>query len=335
MCIIGLIASVIVGLVPAIAYAGFVIWLDRHEREPWWLLLLSFMWGAIPGVIIALIAQTLLDIPTTWVLAQASLAYEIVGSSLWAPITEEIAKGLGVILIMVLAHREIDSILDGIIYGALAGLGFAFTEDVLYFGASLAEEGWGSWAFVVMLRTIPFGLNHALFTGLTGAGVAAAYLSRKMWIRLLAPVAGLAAGMGFHSIHNLGASLAGESCAPICAAFLFDWAGILMLGVLIVLVWRQEKSWLSSQLPGEVNEMVYRTLTSWQAWQGTRWRALLRGDLTNWRQWGRVRQAATELAFKKQHLTTRQEDLRLLAEIDEHRRRLIDLGAALPAEHLD
>jgi hypothetical protein len=129
MCIIGLIASVIVGLVPAIAYAGFVIWLDRHEREPWWLLLLSFMWGAIPGVIIALIAQTLLDIPTTWVLAQASLAYEIVGSSLWAPITEEIAKGLGVILIMVLAHREIDSILDGIIYGALAGLGFAFTED--------------------------------------------------------------------------------------------------------------------------------------------------------------------------------------------------------------
>jgi RsiW-degrading membrane proteinase PrsW (M82 family) len=334
MCVAGLIASVIVGLIPAIAYAGFVIWLDRHEREPWWLLLISFMWGAIPSVVMALIAQTLLDIPTTWVLTQASLAYEIVGSSLWAPITEEIAKGMGIILIMILAHREIDSILDGIIYGALAGLGFAFTEDVLYFGASLAEEGWGSWAFVVLLRTVPFGLNHALFTGLTGAGLAAAYLGRKMWIRLLAPVAGLAAGMGFHSVHNLGASLAGESCAPVCASFLFDWAGILMLGVLVVLVWRQEKSWLSSHLPGEVNETVHRTLTSWQLWQGARWRALLSGDLASWRRWGRVRQSATELAFKKQRLTSREGDLRLLREIDEHRQRLVDLGAAVPPEHV-
>jgi RsiW-degrading membrane proteinase PrsW (M82 family) len=335
MCFVGLIVSVVVGLVPAIAYAGFVIWLDRHEREPWWLLLLSFMWGAIPGVIMALVAQALLDIPTTWVLAQGNLAYEVVGSSVWAPITEEIAKGLGIILIMVLAHREIDSVLDGIIYGALAGLGFAFTENVLYFGASLAEEGWGSWAFVVLLRTVPFGLNHALFTGLTGAGVAAAYLSRKPSLRIVAPVAGLAAGMGFHSIHNLGASLAGESCAPICVSFLFDWGGIVMLGVLVVLVWRQERGWLSSHLPGEVSDTVYRTLTSWQEWQSTRWRALLGGDLASWRRWGRVRQSATELAFKKQRLTVRQEDLRLLAEIDEHRRRLIHLGAALPSEHLD
>jgi RsiW-degrading membrane proteinase PrsW (M82 family) len=334
MCFVGLILSVIVGLIPTIAYAGFVIWLDRYEREPWWLLLLSFMWGAVPSVIMALIAQTLLNIPTTWVLTQASLAYEIVGSSLWAPISEEIAKGLGIILIMVLAHREIDSILDGIIYGALAGLGFAFTENVLYFGASLTEEGWGSWAFVVLLRTVPFGLNHALFTGLTGAGMAAAYLSRKVSIRLLAPVAGLAAGMGFHGIHNLGASLAGESCAPICVSFLFDWAGILMLGVLVVLVWRQEKGWLSSQLPDEVNETVYQTLTSWQLWQGARWRALFRGDLASWRRWGHVRQSATELAFKKQRLTVREEDLRLIREIDEHRRHLIDLGAALPSEQL-
>jgi hypothetical protein len=265
-----------------------------------------------------------LDIPTTWVLNQTTIAYEIVGSSIWAPITEEISKGLGIILILVLAHREIDSVLDGIIYGALAGLGFAFTENVLYFGMAIVEDGWGSWAIVVLLRTIPFGLNHALFTGLTGAGVAAAYLNRNSLIKLLAVPSGLLAGMGFHGIHNLGASLAGESCAPICMSFVFDWGGVLMLGVLVVLVWRQEKGWIVEQLAGEVSGAVFQTITSWQRWQGARWGALVRGDITTWRKWRQIRQAAAELAFKKQRAADGRQDSQTEKDIERYRQRLVE-----------
>lgn len=324
---LGLGLSVVAGIVPAAFYVGFVVWLDRYEKEPWWLMFLSFLWGAIPAVLAALVAQILLDIPTTWVFDQATLAYEIVGASIWAPVTEELAKGLGVVLILILARREIDSMLDGIVYGALAGLGFALTENVLYFGAAVAEDGWGAWAVIVLMRTIPFGLNHALFTGLTGAGVAAVHLGRTWPIRIIALPAGLIGGIGIHSLHNLGASLAGESCAPICLSFLFDWGGILLLGVLVGLVWRQEKAWILANLPGEVDEQVLKTLTTWRRWQSARWGALLRTDLSGWRRLGQVRQHATEIAFKKQRRAEGGLSPDLDAAIDKHRLKLKALGA--------
>lgn len=325
MCIVGGLLTLIVGLVPTLIYGWFVNWLDQHEKEPWWLLLLSFLWGAVPAVIIALIAQILLDIPTGLLLGDGTLAYEITGGSVWAPLTEEIAKGLGVILIVVLAHREIDSLLDGIIYGAMAGLGFAFTENLLYFGSSLIEGGWGDWGMVVILRTIPFGLNHALFTGLTGLGLAAAYLNRNTLARITLPIVGLAASMIFHAIHNLGASLASLACWSILVSLIFDWGGVLLVGILVVLIWRQERKWIQKQLVGEVDDQLFQILTSWWGWQKARFQALFRADLKHWRLLGKLRQTATELAFKKNQVAQTGLNDRLAQDIDKHRLRLAEL----------
>ncbi|MBN1316724.1 MAG: PrsW family intramembrane metalloprotease [Anaerolineales bacterium] len=325
MILLGLAASVIVGIIPTILYAGFIYWLDRHEKEPWWLLLLSFVWGAVPAVIAALISQILLDIPTTWVLDASSQAYQILGSSIWAPVTEELAKGFGVLVLILLASREIDSILDGLILGALCGLGFALSENVLYFTSAVVEEGWESWFAVVLLRTIPFGLNHALFTGLTGAGAAAAHLSKKGWVKFIAPIGGLLAGILFHSIHNLGASLSGEQLAPLCASFIFDWGGLALLGLLILLVWRQEKRWIAEHLADELDEKLFVIMTSWVDWQNARWSTLLRGDLAGWQHWRQLRQTATEMAFKKQRLTQRGPDPKTEQDIIKYRRRLEEL----------
>jgi RsiW-degrading membrane proteinase PrsW (M82 family) len=330
MCIVGILFSIVAGLIPTVIYGWFVNWLDRHEKEPWWLLALVFVWGAVPAFIVAVVAQLILNVPTTWVLAEEGLASELIGGSVWAPISEEIAKGLGVVLVLVLARREMDSILDGIVYGAMAGLGFAFTENVLYFGGALAEEGWGGWVFVVLLRTIPFGLNHAFFTGLTGAGLGAAYLSLRRAVKLAAPAGGLGAGMLFHGIHNLGASLAAANCLAICFSFVFDWAGIAMLGVLIVLVWRQEKSWMAEQLPGEVNDEVYQLVTSWGQWRRANWQTLLHADRAAWQKLNQTRRAATELAFKKQRLTQRGQDVETQKDIERYRQQLLELGATPP-----
>jgi RsiW-degrading membrane proteinase PrsW (M82 family) len=327
MCIIGLLLSLIAALVPTLIYGWFVNWLDRFEKEPWWLLALVFLWGAIPAFIVAVVAQLILDIPTTWVLAEDTLAYELAGGSLWAPITEEIAKSLGIVLVLVLARREIDSILDTIVFGAMAGLGFAFTENILYFASALAEDGWGGWVFVVLLRTIPFGLNHAFFTGLTGAGLGAAYFGLRTLVKLAAPIGGIIAGMLFHSIHNLGASLAATNCVTICFSFVFDWSGILMLGLLVALIWRQEKSWMVLHLADEVTDEVYQLATSWRNWRSARWKALIQADMTTWRKLGYTRQAATELAFKKHQLARRGGDAKTQKEIEGYRQRLAELGA--------
>ena len=42
-CLLGVILSVCAALLPAAAYAWFVNWLDRHEKEPWWMLALAFV----------------------------------------------------------------------------------------------------------------------------------------------------------------------------------------------------------------------------------------------------------------------------------------------------
>ena len=60
-----------------------------------------------------------------------------------APIVEEFAKGLGVFLIFVSARRAFDGPIDGIVYGALVGAGFAFTENIQYFAVSFIEGGVG------------------------------------------------------------------------------------------------------------------------------------------------------------------------------------------------
>ncbi len=320
--IFGLILCFIAGLIPAAIYGWFVNWLDQHEKEPWWLLALVFAWGAIPAVIMALIAQILLDVPTTWVLPNGGLAYEVVGGSVWAPLTEEITKGLGVLLILLVAHREVDNVLDGIIYGAMAGLGFAFTENLLYFGGALAEGGWGAWVFVVLLRTIPFGLNHAFFSGWFGAGLSLVYLSRRRWTKILAPIGGFAAAVIFHGLHNLGAALAGENPLIICLTFLGNWGGILLLGVIIYLIWRQERQWISAHLSGEFSDDTYHVISSWRRWNGLRMEALLRGKLGRWRQLGQLRHIATELAFKKQRLAERGPDERTNQDIEKYRQQL-------------
>lgn len=325
MCIVGIFLSIIAGLIPAAIYAWFVYWLDRYEKEPWWLLTLAFAWGAVPAIIFSIVTQTLLDIPTTWVLSEDSLAFELVGGSLWAPLTEEIAKGMGIVLILLLARREIDSALDGIVYGAMAGLGFALTEDILYFGGALAQEGWGNWAFTIMLRTIPFGLNHAMFTGLTGAGIAAAYTSARPIVKGLAPVGGLFASMFFHGVHNLGASLAAANCLTLCGSLIFDWGGVLMLGVLVALVWRQERRWIAEQLPGELDAATIQLVASWKHWRRARMQTALSGDRDAWRALGQLRKTAIELAFKKHHLARRGPDPQAEQDIERYRQQLSNL----------
>ena len=53
-----------------------------------------------------------------------------------APIVEEVGKGLGLLLLFVTARRAFDGPVDGVVYGALIGAGFALTENIQYFAIS-------------------------------------------------------------------------------------------------------------------------------------------------------------------------------------------------------
>jgi len=162
-----------------------------------------------------------------------------------------------------------------------------------------------------------------------GAGMAATQKGRAPWVRRYGLVAGLGAGMVFHSIHNMGASLSGDTCAPLCGSLVFDWGGLVLLGVLVALVWRQETAWIRAHLPGEVDEELLQVLTRWSRWQAERWTSLLRGDLTSWRRWRKLRQTTAELAFRKEKLAHQGPDPLTEKEIEGYRKQLSQM---LPEE---
>lgn len=292
----------------ALPTAGYVLvlwWCDRYEKEPLWLLTLAFLWGALPAVAVSLIVELALRLPSA-ALGGLSL---LIDSGAVAPVVEEVAKGAALLAIYWRHRAEFDGVLDGIIYGAVVGFGFAMTENALYFIAELAEGSLGSFGLLWLLRAVVFGLNHALFSAIFGAGLGLARLSRQAWQRWLVPLLAFAVAVGLHASHNLFTGLAGELCWPALISLAGDWGGLAVILVVVWLSWRQERRWLTTQLWEEVGRGVitaaeYTALAS--AWQRRAlfWAALsAHGWGAAWA-WRRRVGWATELAFKKHQLAT-------------------------------
>ena len=187
-------------------------WLDRRERESPWLFLFMFLWGgliatslALPinNYIIADIGQWIAKNP--WVRDHLGKdAALLLGAPIAGPLVEEICKGLGILLVFFLLRAEFDNMRDGFIYGAVVGTGFNWLETPLYIAHGYAQFGDAPWELQLGARFALFGLaGHALYSGLFGAFVGLARQTRKMPIRIGAPILGLILAMLAHAINNL------------------------------------------------------------------------------------------------------------------------------------
>jgi RsiW-degrading membrane proteinase PrsW (M82 family) len=324
-----LLVAVLGAMIPTASYVLLIWWLDRYEKEPLWLLAIAFLWGAIPAAILSIAFEVLFDIPI-YAIGGEGLAANLISVSLSAPLVEESCKGIALVGLALLFHQEFDSLLDGIIYGAMIGLGFAMTEDIVaYFVPILSQEGLGAGLVNIFMRTVVFGINHSFWTAITGLSVAYAWLSQRGGRRLLALVAGWTGAVVFHGIHNAGASLAQQTvCLSLGLSLVVDWGGILVLLVVAILVLRKESYWIQRGLAEEVrwgtlSPQELEVLRSAGRRLGVRWRAWIRGGWEGYRAVGRYFQCATELAFKKQHLRSLGDQGRKLAEIHRLRQELV------------
>jgi len=300
--LIGMLLAVIVGVVPMVVYALVLWWFDRYEKEPLGLLVAAFLWGAVPAVIFSLIAELALGVPVSLLVNPA--AASLVEAAVVAPVAEEIFKGAALVLLFLFFRGEMDSAIDGILYGGLVGFGFAAVENTLYFGGSLMEAGLDQFAALALFRAFLFGLNHALFTGLLGLGLAWGRSASRQLLKVGAPLAGLLAGTAAHAIHNASVTLAGELGWPCLVAFASDWGGVaLLLGVLIWCSVRERRwidRWLEEEVEhGTLSREEYEVVSSYVARLAERAQALFSGDLERWWRLGRFYRLATELAFNK------------------------------------
>jgi hypothetical protein len=92
---------------------------------------------------------------------------------------------------------------DGIVYGALIGLGFNWFEAALYVAQGYAEYGVAPYGLQLGVRYALFGLGgHAMFSAIFGAFLGFAIQTRRTSMRILAPIAGLALAIAAHMLNN-------------------------------------------------------------------------------------------------------------------------------------
>ena len=96
---------------------------DRHKREHWLLLLLALVLGAF--------ARPCIGSFNDWLLLRVGSDSTMLMATL-AGSGEESIKVIVVLLIALAFRNHFDDPMDGIVYGAFAGLGFALSESSFY-----------------------------------------------------------------------------------------------------------------------------------------------------------------------------------------------------------
>jgi protease PrsW len=148
------------GALPALAAMWYFDQLDAKRPEPRWTLRKVTIAGALSTIPCVIVAYMLMP------LAPPLFTYEraLFDSFVVAAGVEELAKLL--VVVWLVWHRpEFDERLDGIVYAARAGLGFALVENVLYL---MAAESLTGFAVTYGLRAVFAVPGHAIWAGIMG-----------------------------------------------------------------------------------------------------------------------------------------------------------------------
>jgi RsiW-degrading membrane proteinase PrsW (M82 family) len=254
---VGLVAE-LVGVAGALLPVGPVVaaflWVDRWEPEPAKLLWLAFGWGACVATITALLINNTAEAVGDLLLGKGN--GDKISAVVSAPLFEEAAKGAFVLAILLRLRDEFDGVIDGIVYAGFVAAGFAFTENIYYFGRAFAQYGFGDTqtAGVVtafILRGVLSPFTHPLFTCMIGIGFGIAARTRYQQVRLLAPIAGYATAVILHALWNGSATL-GSGKTFLNVYFL------IMVPIFICGVWfvhwhrKREQEIVRTALPGMV-----------------------------------------------------------------------------------
>lgn len=190
----------VVALGPLTVVLLGVRWVDRWEPEPALGLWFAFLWGAAGSVAIALLVDLGVQI-AVYTSGRRPSGSDFVGAVIQAPVVEEVAKGIGVLLVLLIWRRTVDGPVNGIVYAAVVASGFAFVENVLYFGTALVEGGVESLAVTFFLRGVLSPFAHVLFTSCTGAALGIAS-HRPRVVRIPIVLLGLALAAFLHALWN-------------------------------------------------------------------------------------------------------------------------------------
>lgn len=152
------------GALPAIAAMLYFDWLDRKRPEPWGLRYLVTFFGMLSVIPVLILAVVIEQSMGDSVPASGSYEHAAFLSFGLAAGVEEACK-ITAVFIVVWHSKRFDERMDGLVYGARAGLGFALVENCLYIYNAVLE---GQWVTVWILRALLAVPGHAIWSGMMG-----------------------------------------------------------------------------------------------------------------------------------------------------------------------
>ena len=298
---VALMLGFISATIPVPLYIVLVLWIDRYEAEPLWMLATAFFWGALIATFFAFLLNTTSGV-IVGALTNASAA-EAFAAVVSAPIVEEIGKAVILIIFFFWKKDEFDGVVDGIVYASMAALGFAMTENILYYGKAAAAGGGEALTLTFIIRGFFAPFSHPLFTSLTGIGLGLARQSTNIAVKLLTPIVGLLMGIFMHTIWNGSAVFGGGGLFVITYLIVMVPAFVIIL-IVISLALRREgqvvREFLVADLErGVLTHEEYQQLGSIRGRMGSSFSALSRRGVRGWRARMRFNQLASELAFHR------------------------------------
>jgi protease PrsW len=150
-------------------------------------------------------------------------------------------------------RKEFDSILDGIVYGAITAMGFAAIETSCTSTATaIQENGWEGFWVLVVIRVILVGWMHPFFTAFTGIGLAVARMSRNVLVKIIAVPTGYAIAVTAHAFHNTFSGLIGGIGGLLAGTFV-DYIGYAAMFAFVIWMIVTERNILKKNLRDEVS----------------------------------------------------------------------------------
>jgi len=298
---VGFMIGMVAATIPVPLYVILVIWIDRYESEPFWMLATAFLWGALVAPFFAFLLNTIGQLAVAEIAGdkQAGEMYALVVS---APIVEESGKAAILLIFFLFKKDEFDGVIDGIVYASLAALGFAMTENIHYYGTA-ALHGGGQLTLVFFIRGAMAPFSHPLFTCMTGIGLGLARQTNKLAVKLVTPLVGFMMAMCMHSIWNGSGALFGGAGFLLTYILIMVPAFLILLVVIAVSLRREGqvvREYLRCDLQnGMLTQREYEQLCSIFGRMGSSFDALTRTGVRGWRTRMQFNQMASELAFHR------------------------------------
>jgi RsiW-degrading membrane proteinase PrsW (M82 family) len=244
-----LLICLLLALVPLTLVILAVRWIDRWEPEPRPALWFAFLWGAGVSIVTALV----FDLGVQIVAASSGTARpagDFMAAVVQAPLVEEGAKGFGILLLFWVIRGQFNGPIDGVVYAAVIAAGFAFSENIQYFGVAMLDGGIADLGVTFLLRGVISPFAHVLFTACTGLaiGFAARRASGSRYLGIV--LLGLAAAVLLHAVWN-GAFFFLTDDAALVGYYFLVQVPLFIGAILAVAVLRRREEKLTLERLGD------------------------------------------------------------------------------------